>query len=158
MLGQRLEASMIGLDNLGFLDLSSGWVEDIRFREVCHQVPTDTIYVEPRSVLYWDAESDRPNSLKRFAHMLRLRGVATLSRPESYHESINYALTQSVDRRWPSSKRIGTLSNLARRYHSEAREGQRITRLATSTARILFHYEPPLGDDLIALHRYLLDV
>lgn len=152
---QRIEANEVGLDTLGHLDLYSGWRSDVFFHEVHHEVPTDVLYVEPRRVLFWDAEPDRLNSLKRFAHMLRWRGVAPLSETEAYDLSLRRALVGEVE--LPSMRRLRSLHAQAATYHREAAAGERVTRLGTSTARILFQYEPPTSKDLKSLHEYLLE-
>src|SRR5687768_8257363 len=40
-----------------------------------HSLPLSKVAVVPRFVLYWDHESDRQNSMKRFAYMLGLRAT-----------------------------------------------------------------------------------
>lgn len=157
MVVQEIVAQELGLDNLGKLNLYSGWTTPLGFNEVHHTVIARVLYVEPRRVLYWDAQPDRQNSPKRFAHMLRWRGVAPLSDPEAYHDSLNDAVALHESSQ-PPEKRLSTLLAIAGRYQREAAHGQRITRLATSTARILFNYEPPSGTNLTALHSHLLDL
>jgi len=56
----------------------------------------------------------------------------------------------------PTVKIIDSLVKQANRYTEMTYKGERVSRLATSTVRILFRYNPSTGESLAILHDYPL--
>lgn len=158
---EKIETASLGIDNLGQLRFESAWKISDRFlaEEIIHAVNTYTIFVEPEHVLYWHNlwgnNSDGLNSIKRFSHMLSLRAVPLLDSTEEYEESLATA-TASRGIIPPKQKRLQSLVKQAGKYIEITSGGERVSRIATSTARILFRYNPPSGEALVILHDYIL--
>lgn len=75
----------IGLENVGNLVLHLAWRSPKKLSTDPHRewhgsglsLPLSEIEVTPNSVLFWDHEPGRSNSLRRFGYMLGLRADAT---------------------------------------------------------------------------------
>jgi hypothetical protein len=158
---ENIEAASVGIDNLGKMQFDSSWkaTEMPYMEEVTHTVDTATIFVEPEYVLYWHnlwgRDADGVNGKKRFSHMLGLRAVPLLSSTTEYERSLT-AATASCEVTAPTEKRLQSLVRQAERYTEMTSNGERVSRLATSTVRILFRYNPPTGEALAILHDHLL--
>ena len=87
--------------------------------------------------------------------MLSLRAVPMLGSLGEYEQSLNNALDSSgiVP---PQEKRQLSLLKQVDRYIKITKGGERVSRVATSTVRILFRYNPPLGESLEVLNEHLL--
>jgi hypothetical protein len=168
----RIPASELDLESLGDLDCVSSWSPrgyNLRFSDtvdqtVVHKIAVPSIEVDPEDVLYWQRavaskEIERPNSTKRFGYMLGNRALAELISINGYVLSlVNAVIEQGV--RPPSGSRLDSLARLAGKYiqmtsgEKPSLEGRS---LRTNTARILFNYNPPKGQDLTLLHDYILE-
>lgn len=117
-------------------------------------LPVEAAAVVPRSVLFWDYEPERPNSLKRFAYMLGLRATplalvkdgspeALLSLLEVEEHSADVGYTES---------RLQAREMLAHHLASRAEAGF----ARRENTRLRFNYQPPLDKASISeLHAYI---
>jgi hypothetical protein len=152
---KSISASDIEVDNLGKLKFYSSWTVPLGNNEVFHTVPVQRIFIDPERVLYWNGQADRLCNRPRFSYLLGVRAVAELISVEYYHDSL---LESSYEQGFgtPPKRRLGSLMMLAAKYKENSSLVYPTTRLATSTAHILFNYQPPEGQPLADLHQLFL--
>lgn len=124
------------------------------WHETEHSLPLSEVAVVPRSVLLWDHESDRPNSMKRFAYMLGLRATPLAlvggDSPGSLRSLIE--VTAQADQIGYQESRGEVQTLLAGQLATHVEVGH----VRRENTRLRFCYEPPQDkESLQSIHAFL---
>lgn len=151
-----------GLEDIGSLTLPFEWRMDarssknraLRDRPWHHEelyIPLESLSVHPESVLYWDNDPDRENSLKRVSYMLGCRAVPLVVTGGNTMRNVVDRLENRGMEHVPgySFSRIA----LARRVliQLQTEPDGRAGNYRSSNLHVIFRYRPPEGDSLEAL-------
>lgn len=145
----RIVAKQLGLDNVGYVDISSLWSSKSGPRlELIHGLAVDAVVAPQDDLLQW--ADGKVASMRAFAYFLALRSVPQVD-PYAYLESLEVAEKQHCV--IVPSVRKTRLVELAGRINGSMTHSLG----STATARLLYRYIPPTGIELSSMRRAVED-
>jgi hypothetical protein len=150
----------VGLESIGALSVYLSWRAPKRMIQQHYRewhassvdLPLDEIAVAPETVLYWDSDPERTNSLKRFAYMLGNRALPHLIQGGNETGNIKQLIDNPGEYELPGYEHSREQAAEMTANYFEHHPGH--TRRANT--RLVFRYAPPTDiDSRRALHEYL---
>lgn len=119
-----------------------------------HSLPLARVAAVPHSVLFWDHELDRPNSMKRFAYILGLRATPLAlvdeERPDTLRSLIEVTGQRDEVGYEESRQEVQEMLDNQFATHMEVGHARR------ENTRLRFCYEPPEDkESLQSIHAFL---